>query len=102
MERFVFIHACEHECDIHQMGIGFLGISLHSLLDGVALNMVFSAAIGNFSVVFVIVHRCPIASFLQFIRRLAPPPGSHAKRLVRTDDPGEPLRITYFPYPFRR
>ena len=40
MERFVFIHACEeHECDIHQIGIpAFLGISLHSLLDGVALG----------------------------------------------------------------
>ena len=40
MERFVFVHACEeHDCDIHQMGIpAFLGISLHSLLDGIALG----------------------------------------------------------------
>ena len=40
MERFVFVHACEErQCDIHQMGIpAFLGISLHSLLDGLALG----------------------------------------------------------------
>jgi len=40
MERFVFVHASEErDCDIHQMGIpGFLGISLHSLLDGIALG----------------------------------------------------------------
>src|SRR5207344_582710 len=39
MERFVFVHACEeYDCDIHQMGIpAFLGISLLSLLDGIAL-----------------------------------------------------------------
>ncbi|HEX9271557.1 MAG TPA: ZIP family metal transporter [Candidatus Binatia bacterium] len=40
MERFVFVHACEErDCDIHQMGLpAFLGIALHSLLDGIALG----------------------------------------------------------------
>jgi zinc and cadmium transporter len=44
MERFVFVHACEErDYDIHQMGIpAFLGISLHSLLDGIVLGRVSS------------------------------------------------------------
>ena len=46
MERFVFVHACEErDCDIHQMGMpAFLGISLHSLLDGIALGAGLSPA----------------------------------------------------------
>lgn len=62
MERFVFIHACEeHGCDIHQMGLpAFLGISLHSLLDGVALGAgLFLPQLGPVVLIAVIVHKMP-------------------------------------------
>jgi len=62
MERFVFIHACEeHDCDIHQMGIpAFLGISLHSLLDGVALGAgLLLPQLGPVVLLAVIVHKMP-------------------------------------------
>jgi zinc and cadmium transporter len=62
MERFVFIHACEErECDIHQMGIpAFLGISLHSLLDGVALGAGFILPqLGPVILLAVIIHKLP-------------------------------------------
>ena len=62
MERFVFIHACEeHECDIHQMGIpAFLGISLHSLLDGIALGAgLILPQLGPVVLLAVIVHKMP-------------------------------------------
>jgi zinc and cadmium transporter len=62
MERFVFIHACEeHECDIHQMGLpAFLGISLHSLLDGVALGAgLLLPQLGSVVLLAVIIHKMP-------------------------------------------
>ena len=62
MERFVFIHACEeHDCDIHQIGIpAFLGISLHSLLDGIALGAgLILPQLGPVVVLAVIVHKMP-------------------------------------------
>jgi len=62
MERFVFIHACEeHDCDIHQMGIpAFLGISLHSLLDGIALGAgLILPQIGPVVLLAVLIHKMP-------------------------------------------
>jgi zinc and cadmium transporter len=62
MERFVFVHACEeHTCDIHQMGIpAFLGISLHSLLDGVALGAgLMLPQLGPVVLLAVLVHKMP-------------------------------------------
>ena len=62
MERFVFVHACEeHDCDIHQMGIpAFLGISLHSLLDGVALGAgLILPQLGPVVLLAVIIHKMP-------------------------------------------
>lgn len=62
MERFVFIHACEeHDCDIHQMGLpAFLGISLHSLLDGVALGAgLILPELGPVVLLAVIIHKIP-------------------------------------------
>jgi len=69
MERFVFIHACEeHECDIHQMGIpAFLGISLHSLLDGVALGAgLLLPQLGPVVLLAVIVHKMPDSRIYKF------------------------------------
>jgi zinc and cadmium transporter len=62
MERFVFVHACEErDCDIHQMGIpAFLGISLHSLLDGIALGAgLILPQLGPVVLLAVIVHKMP-------------------------------------------
>jgi zinc and cadmium transporter len=62
MERFVFVHACEErECDIHHMGIpAFLGISLHSLLDGVALGAgLMLPQVGPIVLLAVIIHKMP-------------------------------------------
>jgi zinc and cadmium transporter len=62
LERFVFVHACEeHECDIHQMGIpAFLGISLHSLLDGMALGAgLILPQLGPVVLLAVIIHKMP-------------------------------------------
>ncbi|HET7004412.1 MAG TPA: ZIP family metal transporter [Candidatus Binatia bacterium] len=62
MERFVFVHACEeHDCDIHQMGIpAFLGISLHSLLDGIALGAgLILPQLGPVVLLVVIIHKMP-------------------------------------------
>lgn len=62
MERFVFVHACEErECDIHHMGIpAFLGISLHSLLDGVALGAgLMLPQVGPIVLLAVLIHKMP-------------------------------------------
>jgi zinc and cadmium transporter len=62
LERFVFVHACEErECDIHQMGIpAFLGISLHSLLDGLALGAgLLMPHLGPVVLLAVIIHKMP-------------------------------------------
>jgi zinc and cadmium transporter len=62
MERFVFVHACgELDCDIHQMGIpAFLGISLHSLLDGIALGAgLILPQLGPVVLLAVIIHKMP-------------------------------------------
>jgi zinc and cadmium transporter len=62
MERFVFVHACEeHACDIHQMGLpAFLGISLHSLLDGIALGAgLILPQLGAVVLLAVIIHKMP-------------------------------------------
>ncbi len=62
MERFVFVHACEErECDIHQMGMpAFLGISLHSLLDGIALGAgLILPQLGLVVLLAVIIHKMP-------------------------------------------
>ncbi len=62
LERFVFVHACEErECDIHQMGIpAFLGISLHSLIDGIALGAgLILPELGPVVLLAVVIHKIP-------------------------------------------
>lgn len=62
MERFVFVHACEErDCDLHQMGIpAFLGISFHSLLDGLALGAgLMLPHLGAVVLLAVIIHKMP-------------------------------------------
>jgi zinc and cadmium transporter len=70
MERFVFVHACEEfDCDIHQMGIpAFLGISLHSLLDGFALGAgLILPQLGPVVLLAVIIHKMPDSMSLSSI-----------------------------------
>lgn len=70
MERFVFVHACEeHDCDIHQMGIpAFLGISLHSLLDGIALGAgLILPQLGPVVLLAVIIHKMPASMSISSI-----------------------------------
>jgi zinc and cadmium transporter len=70
MERFVFVHACEEfECDIHQMGVpAFLGISLHSLLDGFALGAgLILPQLGPVVLLAVIIHKMPDSMSLSSI-----------------------------------
>ncbi|MDP6461485.1 MAG: ZIP family metal transporter, partial [Gemmatimonadota bacterium] len=40
LERFVMVHPCEEEgCAFHRMGVAaFIGITVHSLIDGLALG----------------------------------------------------------------
>lgn len=40
LEKFVMVHPCEEgECDYHRIGtVAFVGISFHSILDGIALG----------------------------------------------------------------
>lgn len=62
VERFVFVHACEErDCDIHEMGVpAFLGISLHSILDGLALGAGFMLPqLGPVVLLAVIIHKMP-------------------------------------------
>ena len=70
LERFVFVHACEErECDIHQMGIpAFLGISLHSLLDGMALGAgLILPQLGPVVLLAVIIHKMPASMSISSI-----------------------------------
>ena len=80
MERFVFVHACEErDCDIHQMGIpAFLGISLHSLLDGIALGAgLMLPQLGPVVLLAVIIHKMPDSMSISSISFL--PAGNGAK-----------------------
>ena len=60
--RFVFVHAYEEcDCDIHRMGIpAFLGIALHSLLDGLALGAgLMLPQLGPVVLLAVLIHKMP-------------------------------------------
>lgn len=62
LERFVFVHACgESDCDFHQVGIpAFLGISLHSLMDGIALGAGFiMPQLAPVVLLAVVIHKMP-------------------------------------------
>lgn len=59
----VTIHPCtEEHCEVHRLGImSFIGLAVHSLLDGVAIAVGFevSTAIGLFTAIAVILHEFP-------------------------------------------
>ncbi|OGS45995.1 MAG: hypothetical protein A2539_06690 [Elusimicrobia bacterium RIFOXYD2_FULL_34_15] len=59
----ITIHPCnEANCEVHRLGImSFIGLAIHSLLDGIAIAIGFevSSSIGIFTAVAVILHEFP-------------------------------------------
>ncbi|HAX61650.1 MAG TPA: hypothetical protein DCX95_03705 [Elusimicrobia bacterium] len=59
----ITIHPCaDDHCEVHRLGImSFIGLSVHSLLDGIAITVGFevSATIGLFTAIAVILHEFP-------------------------------------------
>jgi zinc and cadmium transporter len=81
VEKFVMVHPCEEiGCDFHHLGLSaYVGISLHSLIDGVALG----ASLGDLRlslVVFVaiLIHQIPCGFSLGSLLLL----GRHARSRV--------------------
>lgn len=66
LERFVIAHICEEPeegCEVHDhasLGIvAFLGLSIHTLFDGVALGSSLTAGIGASVFIAIIAHKIP-------------------------------------------
>jgi len=70
LERFVMMHPCEEEeCSFHHMGTAaFCGITLHALIDGVALGAGLSIPTLSMAVTLAIVlHKLPASLSLSGI-----------------------------------
>ncbi|MFQ5811565.1 MAG: ZIP family metal transporter, partial [Armatimonadota bacterium] len=62
IEKFVMVHACPGDaCDYHTIGLtAFVGLSLHSILEGVAIaSSATMPALGPVVVVAIIAHKVP-------------------------------------------
>jgi zinc and cadmium transporter len=62
IEKFIMVHACPGEaCDYHTIGLAaFVGLSLHSILEGVAIaSSAALPALGPVVVLAVIAHKVP-------------------------------------------
>lgn len=63
LQQIMMFHACHDEaCHVHRMGVlSTVGLTLHSLLDGVAIGVGFEAgpAIGALLTLAVILHKLP-------------------------------------------
>ena len=64
VEHTIAIHTCkEDECEVHPMGIpAFIGITTHSLIDGIVIGVSFEAdfTMGFITAVAVILHKFPV------------------------------------------
>jgi zinc transporter ZupT len=73
VEKVAMIHACtETECDIHHAGwVGLIGLSLESLLDGIAIAIGYltNPMLGLFIALAVIVHELPVGFSTSIIMR---------------------------------
>lgn len=70
LERFVMLHACEEEgCSFHHMGLAaFLGITLHSLIDGFALGAGLTIpALTTAVTAAIVLHKLPASLSLSGI-----------------------------------
>lgn len=64
LEKFVMVHSCEEDiCDFHTIGISaFLGISFHSLLEGMSMGAGFISQDIVFAVFLaIVIHKFPAA-----------------------------------------
>ncbi|HYV44269.1 MAG TPA: ZIP family metal transporter [Myxococcaceae bacterium] len=67
LERYVLVHACEEppECEEHAKGhpafgmTAFLGLSAHTLFDGVALASAVAEGIGMMAFLAIVAHKVP-------------------------------------------
>jgi zinc transporter ZupT len=73
VEKIAMIHACtETECDIHHAGwVGLIGLSLESLLDGIAIAIGYltNPVLGFFIAAAVIIHELPVGFSTSIIMR---------------------------------
>ena len=70
LERFMTIHVCEgEECGVHELGLlAFVGMSVHTLTDGLALGAAMRTPALGFSVFLAIIaHKIPSAFSLSTI-----------------------------------
>ena len=64
LEKFIMVHSCEEDvCDVHTIGLSaFLGISFHSLIEGMSMGAGFLVKdIGLIIFLAIIVHKFPSA-----------------------------------------
>lgn len=85
LERFVLVHACDvaprehdhvHECELEHLApstlglAAFVGFSLHTLVDGVALGSAMSAhALGPVVLLAIVLHKIPLSFSLASVLR---------------------------------
>ncbi|MBI2336999.1 MAG: ZIP family metal transporter [Deltaproteobacteria bacterium] len=72
VEKFVTVHICESlslDCEVHKIGIAaFIGLALHSLIDGFALGSgLLSVSLGLVVFIAVFAHKTPEAFSLTSI-----------------------------------
>lgn len=66
LERYVLVHVCEEPeegCEIHGTGTmgmaAFVGLSVHTLFDGIALGSSLAAGVGGLVFLAVVAHKIP-------------------------------------------
>ncbi|MFN7130789.1 MAG: ZIP family metal transporter [Myxococcales bacterium] len=64
LERYVLVHVCEEPeegCEVHNtMGMAaFVGLSVHTLFDGIALGSSLAAGVGGLVFIAVVAHKVP-------------------------------------------
>lgn len=74
VERFIMVHACEEtHCDYHTVGVSaFLGLTLHGVIEGLALGTsIIAADIGPLVFLGILSHKLPAGFALTSILKLA-------------------------------
>lgn len=75
LERFVMVHSCEeHDCSYHSIGIAaFLGLSVHGIIEGVALasSLIAAPSLGPLIFAAILFHKFPSGITLAAILRMA-------------------------------
>ncbi len=65
LERYVLVHVCEEPeegCEVHSSTMGmaaFVGMSVHTLFDGIALGSSLAAGVGGLVFIAVVAHKIP-------------------------------------------